>query len=419
MSGPGGTGAPASTLSALLFALGDALDDEGRPLGERRASSAAKARVPMEVVACPYAGERLGRPMNASALERMTAHCKEVLREIAAFHHLLPAGPPGWDAMLLAVLDQLAGAAVYRLRQGPDARLPAARAAGYKLSAGYFAALHRLLEDRAHGVERPETAGAFLDFVQRERLLLGSSEVCAGPPQLLRKVTEVFLHGAPDEAAWAAPERLGVAAVLSSQIQLGLAWKLFDAAAEERLLLGPAGRSFAPRTRLLAQSLSERRRDIERTRPAPSWSAALQAVPAALPPRARAELLASIRACGEPSRGEHAWSPQLAVLATAPEGAFGHLEPARSALLVRQFCDWLEVHRQIFRIQWQLELELRRRLEIRLDAPLAMSPLMMPLPHALRWFEAALGHWLVCTPGPEPALELRSASRAVALDAGP
>ena len=97
--------------SQLIAGLDDVLDEEGRPLAERRAPSALKDGVPMELGPCPYADSRQGEPMNLSALEQITRHLKPVFRELRAFHAALPAGSPSHDRMFLAVLDQLAGPA--------------------------------------------------------------------------------------------------------------------------------------------------------------------------------------------------------------------------------------------------------------------------------------------------------------------
>ena len=73
------------SVSAVIFDLNDMLDDEGRPISERRANAAVRAGVEMDMRECPYAGIRHGRLMNTSALAQVSHHYNPVMGEIAAF----------------------------------------------------------------------------------------------------------------------------------------------------------------------------------------------------------------------------------------------------------------------------------------------------------------------------------------------
>ena len=60
------------SVSAVVFDLNDIVDNEGRPVSERRADAAARAGVEMEMRQCPYAGIRHDKWMNVSALAQIS-----------------------------------------------------------------------------------------------------------------------------------------------------------------------------------------------------------------------------------------------------------------------------------------------------------------------------------------------------------
>lgn len=398
--------------TGLLFGVDGLFDLDGRPLGERRAPSAAKARSPMVLEPAPYDDARQGLPMNVSALEQVQRHLKEVLDDISSFHALRAPGPRSWESMLLAVIDQLSAPIVHVIRAGsPQTRVPPAKAVGYKLAAGYFGALRRLLAAAAQGEEREVTPESFLHFVNTSRLLVGGNEVCAGPPRLIDWTTRVFMDGVLGAAPCTDPRRLTLATLLSQQVQLGLAWELFDAAAEARLL-GEYGPRMRARSTFLATALTERLEALTATQPRPSWEAATRALPASLAGTERTTLLQAmaVHAAG----GRASAGTQLEELAVRAEGAL-ELDEGVGTALARHFATWLEVYPRFCALQAELETALRRELGQDIGAPIEMSALMMCPSRALRWFEAAIGHALIVEPGPPRQFLLRNVRRTVHL----
>lgn len=405
------TGA-AWSASGLLFGVDGLFDDDGRPLGERRAPSAAKARSPMVLEPAPYDDARKGLAMNVSALEQVQRHLKSVLDDIGGFHALRPPGPRSWESMLLAVVDQLSAPIVHVIRQGSaEARVPASKAVGYKLAAGYFGALRKLLAAAAHGDTREATPETFLEFVSTQRLLIGGNEVCAGPPRLIDWTTRVFMDGVAGAPPCGEPVRLTVATLLTQQVQLGLAWELFDAAAEARLL-GEYGQRMRARSTFLATALADRLEALAAAQPRPSWEAARRALPASLTGAERASLLEAMAA--HAAGGRASASAQLEELALRGEGALD-LDEGVGAALARHFATWLEVYPRFCAQQAELETALRRVLGRDTGAPIEMSALMMCPSRALRWFEAAVGHALIVEPGPPRQFLLRNVRRTVPL----
>lgn len=400
------------SVSGLLFGVDGLFDEDGRPLGERRAPSAAKAQVAMTLEPAPYDDARKGGPMNVSALEQVQRHLKAVQHDVAAFYALEPGRPRSWERMLRAVLDQLSAPLVHVVRSGqPTTRVPAAKAVGYKLAAGYFGALRRLLTAQAHGDARPVTPEAFVDFIHQTRLLVGGNEVCAGPPKLIAHTTEVFLDGLPEVRPTPDAWRLAVATRLAWQVQLGLAWEVFDAAVEAGLLRDLGARLRA-RTSYLAEALAERRLAIDAAAPYPTLGAARRALPGegGAPVSAVAEALQA----HEAGTLEASCAATVQALATLREGAL-ELDLPTSLELARRFADWLEVCCRVREAQSQLELELRALLHQPTGAPVAPSALMVCSSRPLRWFEAALGHSLVLSPSHAQRGTLRSARRTVPL----
>jgi hypothetical protein len=394
--------------SGLLFGVDGLFDLDGRPLGERRAPSAAKAQSPMVLEPAPYDDERKGLAMNVSALEQVQRHLKTVLEDIGGFHALSPSAPRCWESMFLAVIDQLCAPIVHVIREGnPEARVPAAKAVGYKLAAGYFGALRRLLAAAAQGEVREVNPEAFLEFIHHRRLLVGGNEVCAGPPRLIEWTTRVFLEGITGATPCADPLRLPVATLLLQQVQLGLAWELFDGAAEARLL-GESG--LRARSPFLASELADRLQAIATAGLRPSWEAAIRALPPSLTEPERSALTLAIGSHASGSRAPTA--PVFEELALLGEGAL-ELEPGVGAGFAAQFATWLEVYSQVCQLQAGLELALRRVLDRDTGAPIEMSALMMGPSRARRWLEAALGHSLVIEDGPPRQLFLRNVRRTV------
>lgn len=228
-------GGEAWSLSELVFDLDDCLDNEGRPVSERRANMATRTGVEMDMRVCPYSDKRNGQWMNMSALNQVSAHYTDVMATLVAFRQAQKAaGEDGWPAVQAAVIDLLLQPALARLLLGPQAsagRIPAQAAVAHKLGAGFFGIL-RLVNDRyASGLTLEFSVDAFLDFVARRDALIGAAEVCAGSPQMIRKTTLGLFDAkaeAGSEANGMTAARLAVARILALQVVVGTFWRLFD-----------------------------------------------------------------------------------------------------------------------------------------------------------------------------------------------
>lgn len=397
------------SLSGLLFGLDSALDDEGRPLAERRAPSDVKQDVPMVLRACPYHDERKGQPMNVSALTQLTKHLDTALADVAAFQQLQPT-ERSWSAMFAAIIDQLAGPAYFYLRGAEsNVRVPARVSVGYKLAAGFFDVLRKLIREQAMGRELSVDLESFLAFVEETRALIGASEVCAGPPNLIARSAKVFL-GEYDESETAAePWRLPVARALFAQILLGIVFELYDERIEREFFFDA---KVETRNFFIAQRLEQRASQFAKIAPP-------LARPELLEPMLEAEHLAVV--------SELCWSMQdtwgaepapaacraIEELIDHGEGSIIVGADARAGV-ARAMVGYLRVYRRFVGELVGLEREIRGHLGVPVDAPVSLNGLIRPGPRSLRWFEAALGHHLQSPDAPADLL-LTSHRRRVEL----
>jgi hypothetical protein len=391
-------------VGAVVHSLGDVLDDEGRPVMERRAPSATKRGVPMQLRACPYADARNGIAMNVSALAQVTRHLDAVLADVARYRAGATAREPSWEEVLAAVIDQLAGPAVFLLRarstRGP---VPARLAVGHKLAAGFFGALRGLLRARALGDRRPVTADAFLDWVASSGALIGASEACAGPPNLIARATAVFVRRG-DAAPLADPARCVVAERLRMQTQVGLAWEMLDLAAECALLVGTSFAEIArPRNDFFSQKIARRTAELEGVE-ARSLAAGARA---ALPTDFSC-------ACGPEAvldGSAHAVERLDEMIARA-EGAVVVERGDDRRMLARRFADYLAQYAAFTSASYRLEIEIRRAICVDLPGPVKSA---LPHPRALEWFEAIAGCRVECSDALAPSMVLANHHRRVSL----
>lgn len=230
----------------LLFGLSAVLDDEGRPLGERRSPSAAKAGVELVLKGCPYRDSRRGLPMNVSALSQVTQHLDTVLDNLTEFRRTQDAeSAASWEGVMQAVVDLLFAPgrrAIERRREGAGhVPLRAVDAVAHKLAAGYFGVLYNLLKAQLSGSRHDFSPEHLLTHVVETRVLHGASEVCGGPPALVERATRVLFatHHRASPSGLLAP-RLAVSELITEQLLGGLKYQVLDAALEVRLfgLLG-------------------------------------------------------------------------------------------------------------------------------------------------------------------------------------
>lgn len=403
-------------VSGVVFGLHVIRDDEGRPVHERRAPSAVKRGVPMELRGCPYDDERHGVLMNVSALAQITRHLGAVTEDAGTFRSTI-SGAERWDPMLMTVMDQLASPAIHLLRlRDPHGPVPAAKAVAHKVAAGYFGALHRLLLAEGRGDRGPVSAAAFLEYVRAERILVGPSEACAGPPHMIARLTELLVHGmvhgsprtlAPDET------RQVLARGLGNQVHLGVAWELFDDRMEREFFR----RWHLPgrlrlRNAFIGQKLDARASALTRSEGAPADRAAR-----ALPTSLGADALEPIRRVL--SDGElHGEANAAAVraideLLAQGEGAIQLVDASLRPELARSIAHYLGVYRAFVAALWSIERELRERLGFSREAPMKLHAVILPIPRCLDWYTAVLGHRLECPPGGSGAVTLRNHRRVV------
>lgn len=389
-------------------------DDNGRPLGERRAPADSRRDVSTELVPCPYHDERHGKLMNRPALEPTMRQFAAVGEQVAAFHSALPPGAPSWLRMLWAVLDQFSAPARYLLlRRQTEGPVPAALSAGHKLAAGYFGALLALLREQAAGRALPEASEeAFAAFVAERGSLIGASEVCAGPPHNIRVLTRFFVQGGEARTSTTLePMRLALARGLADQVRLGVAWAVFDELTERALLLdGNARRPLSCRTSYLADRLEARAAELLAKRaPASGQLAAL--VPSL---EAAAGLGAAL---AEPER-ELATASELAVLSRVLElgDAAITLTVEQRPAIAHRLANLLGRYRLLVQTQWHLERGLRAALGYSAEAGFALTPILCPHSRSLEWLDVLTGHHLECSPGERTALTLRNHRRTVTFE---
>jgi hypothetical protein len=403
-------------VSGLVHGVERLLDDEGRPVAERRAPSSVKEGVPMELKPCPYRDERGGSPMNISTLAQVTRHLDDVLSDVHAIRAGLPPTHQGWGAFLEVVLDQLAGPSLHLLRLGRhDALVPARVAVGHKLAAGYFGVLRQLLVREACGERREPTVEGFLAFVHQTRSLIGASEVCSGPPHLLARCTESMLHGGEPRARAVAPERVVIASTLAAQVRVGIAWELFDAQLERRLLLDDLGpERLRPRNAFMQRALDTRLAEILGE---PGGEAVGGA--AGLPPGLDCPEVDALGALLADDADPPALVREIVLaLVSHQEGGIALGGGADAAVFAGRFARYLAVYRATVLAQWSLERRARAALDATGEAPMRVNQLMLPKGQSLRWFEAILGHRVDAEPAAPWALALRNHRRTKAVPPG-
>lgn len=405
-------GAP---VALLLYGLSAAHDAEGRPLGERRAPSAAKTEVPMVLEACPYDDERRGLPMNVSALEQIRRHLKAVLDDVAAFRATAAEqAQPTWDVMFLSVVDQLSGPLRHALG-GPGSPMPAQVAVGHKLAAGFYDVVRRLLVAQARGEHRAATVDSLLQYVHAHRALVGGSEACGGPPRLIAWAADVFLNGQPGAPAVAGDARVRTSRALTQQLQLGVAWEVYDGVAEAAVLRLLARPQVQARNDFIRREVAEGHASLPGP-PADHWNTAVEG---ALPHFVRATVSAAIARASRLEPVAPAAAAELGRIAALQEGAFCASNSAVLAELAVLCACYLDVRRAFVDANAALEARVREALALDEASPTEPHAAVLPRARALRWLEAALGHTVVWGAPPRAAVTLRNHRRAVALPPAP
>jgi hypothetical protein len=379
-------GEGAWSVSAVMFDLNDMVDDEGRPISERRADAAVRTGVEMEMRECPYGGIRHGRLMNVSALVQISHYFTPVMAEIAAFRRQAGGANATWDDILACVIDQLARPAIHLLQQhsvqGP---VPAQMAVGHKLAAGFFGVMRGLHERLALGACLPVTVETFLNLVDEMGALVGASEACAGSPQMIRKASATLVEGGSDIEVELAPLRVEMARCLALQVQTGIFWDLYDRVHLWSLVRGEFREHLTPRNHFLAQRLESAQSDAgAETPPRPDGDR----LPIALEGQLRDRLAGALRDAAAPAALAEDIRTATELL-DAPGCALCYDGPP--AALAWRVANYLNAHRLFSAALSGIERDLRKCLGFPADAPIRLGPAVFPTPQALQWYELVLG----------------------------
>ncbi len=375
------------SLASVVYGVDLLVDDEGRPVSERRAPSAVKQGAPIVLKACPYRDGRRGRPMNVSALEQLVRHLPAVCEQWASFRAIRGTASMDWSWALATVVDQLAAPALYALAQRADrCVVPARAAAGHKLAAGFLGVVRGLMAQEMSGIGTPVTVETLLDWTHRSNALIGTSEVCAGPPVLIQRAATSLLEYDPLVRPCQDAARREIASALTSQVRLGVVWEMFDLGMERAVLEFGVER-LRPRNAFVDRSITARSGELSRG-PEGVIPNLQPVIPADL---ANTEAIAAAIA-NKPSPGEalQQVSLLLKLLQTEEGGAL----PASNIrlALARHFWHYLTVYRQFLVQLWAHERRFRFRLAYPEQVAMKLHPLILPRPRALHWFEVIWGH---------------------------
>lgn len=374
------------SVSAVIFDLDDMLDDEGRPISERRADALARVGVEMEMRRCPFEGIRKDKWMNVSALVQITHYLNPVLAEMAALRRQLAGEDVTWEDILAGVIDLLSGPARYLLQQrSPKGPVPAQVAVGHKLAAGFFGVMRGLNERRVLGADIPVTVDSFLNLIDEMDALLGASEACAGSPPMIRKAVTALLEGSSDIQVEIDPLRLDIARCLAIQVQLGVFWHMYDLVHEWLLIRGEFSQHLSPFNNFLERKIETTRNKLDETAPP---RPVISALPEALDEQLRQSFVDALNDAADEQILEEDLRTNIEML-NEPGSAIeynGPIEPfARSA------ANYLNTYRLFKDELSKIELDLREHLGFSLDKPIRLGLAVFPNPKALPWYELILG----------------------------
>ncbi len=374
------------SVSKVAFDLNDVLDDEGRPISERRADAPVRAGVEMDMRVCPYSGIRNGQWMNMSALAQISNYYNPVMAEIVAFRRRVGGDNATWADILAAVMDQLASPAI-QLLQKRDGHGPVSAhvSVGHKLAAGFFGVTRILHERLALGETFPVTADAFLALVDETGALVGTTEVCAGSPQMIRKATSLLVEGGPANDVSLSPSRLDIARCLAQQLQLGLFWRLYDQLHLWELLRGETRQRLVPYSDFLTRKLESAATEFGVKAPA---KPDISRLPLTLDSDMRSKLTKALQDVVEQQALQEDMQECLRLLAE-PGAAIRYEGDAEPMAL--QIARYLHTRRLFEAALGKLELQLRELLGFPLDTPISLGTEIFPIPRAMPWYEMVVG----------------------------
>lgn len=204
--------------AVLLGDCNDILDEEGRPIGEIRASEAVRSRSRTAYALCPYRGsrQRATRLMNVSALDQLIRVWPQplgVLAEVRRLHGLQPGVPAPLLQLCRTGFTALCLPAYLSYRSAPST-IGAPVAATHKMTQGLFGLCKNLLLERVARGEDYRTAvatvGELYRFAEQSAILLSRTgiEACAAPPELIGAALRLLALGTGDAAVAALPAQL-------------------------------------------------------------------------------------------------------------------------------------------------------------------------------------------------------------------
>jgi hypothetical protein len=379
-------GAGAWSVSEVVFDLNDMLDDEGRPISERRADAVVRAGVEMEMRECPFGGIREGHLMNVSALAQISRYFNDAMAEMSAFRRAAGADAT-WDDMLVCIVDLLSQPAIYLLqRHSERGPVPARMAVCHKLAAGFFGVLRGLHERLALGAQLPLTVDRLLELVDEMGALLGASEACAGSPAMIRKACTALIEGEPPSTQPIEPARLAIARCLALQVQLGIFWHLYDQVHVWSLVRGEFSAHLTPRNNFLAEKLAGARNGFGDSAPPRPDAAAL---PRGLDEALRRRLADALDDATDPDTLEQDVGRVRALLEGADAKAIrydGEILP-----LALRVAHYLNAQRLITAELSRLEYVLRGHLGFPAGNRIHLGAAVFPIPQALTWYELIVG----------------------------
>jgi hypothetical protein len=223
--------------------LADWLDEEGRPLGEVKASPSVRAQVAMATARCPYAGSRSGHalPMNVSAERQIGNHWRDTLALLAAVRTaVVRDGEDPTDLELYQIAH--AGELLPRYwrltttSQGASAVIPVTLAAVYKVCAGLRFSLERRFLEQVLGrgeVSARSSAETLYAYADERGHFIGHSQVCAGTPRQILDTLQVLKSGGASSPLPVDPHGLAAYSALLGDFE---AWKWTFAAARSALV---------------------------------------------------------------------------------------------------------------------------------------------------------------------------------------
>lgn len=204
--------------AVLLGDANDLLDEEGRPVGEIRASETVRSRSRTAYALCPYRGsrQRATRLMNVSALNQLNSVWPQplgVLSQVRRLHGLRPGAPAPLLQLCRAGFTALCLPAYLSYRSAPRT-ISSCIAASHKMTQGLFGLCKNLLLERVAQGEDYRTAvatvGELYRFAEQSGILLSRTgiEACAAPPELIGAALRLLVLGACDESVAALPAQL-------------------------------------------------------------------------------------------------------------------------------------------------------------------------------------------------------------------